>query len=434
MRHLCIDLPGDCLWPPIARASSHTTVDSPCASIAFAHVIRLSNDKTKDRPAVTVLKALKHDAGPAAAVPVDAVGNLERTRGPIGAALLKWYDRDRRDLPWRTPIGKRQDTYRVWLSEVMLQQTTVKAVIPYYLAFLERWPTLSELAKAPLDDILAAWAGLGYYSRARKLHACARVVMDNHGGRFPRDPQTLETLPGIGPYTAAAIAAIAFDSATLPVDGNVERVVARLAAVETPLPAAKPELRRLASALVPSTRTGDFAQAMMDLGATVCSPRKPSCMICPLKPCCRAQLAGLVSDLPRRSPKPERPLRHGFAFVALSESGSVLLRKRPERGLLGGMMEVPTTDWQTDWLPPEEALRTAPVKSRWIAVPGAVTHTFTHFRLGLLVYRAHVRNDPPLTLWSRQADCRWVSRTSISSEALPSVMRKVIAHALDDMQ
>jgi A/G-specific adenine glycosylase len=157
-------------------------------------------------------------------------------------------------------------------------------------------------------------------------------------------------------------------------------------------------------------------------------------MICPLKPCCRAQLAGLASDLPRRSPKPERPLRHGFAFVALSESGSVLLRKRPERGLLGGMMEVPTTDWQTDWLSPEEALRTAPVKSRWIAVPGAVTHTFTHFRLGLLVYRAHVHNDPPLTLWSRQADCRWVSRTSLSSEALPSVMRKVIAHALNDMQ
>ena len=351
----------------------------------------------------------------------------------IARALLAWYDRARRDLPWRAAPGKASDPYGVWLSEIMLQQTTVKAVIPYYKTFIKRWPTVQDLASASRDDVMRAWAGLGYYSRARHLHDCAKVVAGELRGVFPAELVALQKLPGIGPYTAAAIAAIAFNQRAMPVDGNVERVVARIASIETPLPAAKPELKLLAETLTPKARNGDFAQAMMDLGATVCTPRRPSCMICPLKDLCRARRDDIAATLPRRSPKPERPLRHGVAFVAISERGEVLLRLRPDKGLLGGMTEVPSTDWMEDWLPAEEALRMAPVKGRWFPMPGAVTHTFTHFRLGLMVFRAHVRNDAALTLWARQKDCRWVHRDALAGEALPSVMRKVIAHALDDL-
>ncbi len=352
----------------------------------------------------------------------------------IVKALLAWYDRSRRELPWRFVPGATADPYRVWLSEIMLQQTTVKAVIPYFEAFVARWPTVQALAVAPRDDVLAAWAGLGYYSRARNLHECARLVANDLRGKFPDDVSLLMKLPGIGPYTAAAIASIAFQRRAMPVDGNVERVVARLAAVETPLPEAKPLLKTLAESLTPKARNGDFAQGMMDLGATVCSPRRPSCMLCPLRDLCRAKRAEIADQLPRRSPKPERPLRHGVAFVAISERGEILLRRRPDKGLLGGMMEVPSTDWTETWLPAEEALRYAPVKSRWFPMPGAVAHTFTHFRLGAMVFRAHVRNHPPLTLWANQPQCRWVHRDALKAEALPAVMHKIIAHALNDAE
>ncbi len=351
----------------------------------------------------------------------------------ISKALLAWYDRSRRDLPWRYGPGVAADPYRVWLSEIMLQQTTVKAVIPYFEAFTHRWPTVKALAAAPRDDVLAAWAGLGYYSRARNLHECAKTVANDLRGKFPDDVGLLMKLPGIGPYTAAAIASIAFQRRAMPVDGNVERVVARLAAVETPLPEAKPLLKTLAETLTPKTRNGDFAQGMMDLGATVCSPRRPSCMICPLRDLCQAHHMEIADQLPHRSPKAERPLRHGVAFVAISERGDILLRRRPDKGLLGGMMEVPSTDWTETWLPAEEALRYAPVKSRWFPMPGAVAHTFTHFRLGAMVFRAHVRNNPPLTLWANQQQCKWVHRDALKAEALPSVMRKIIAHALNDV-
>jgi len=364
---------------------------------------------------------------------VARVDPLALPAGAISKALLAWYDRSRRDLPWRYGPGETADPYRVWLSEIMLQQTTVKAVIPYFEAFVARWPTVKSLASAPREDVLAAWAGLGYYSRARNLHQCAKTIAGDLRGKFPDDSALLMKLPGIGPYTAAAVASIAFNRRTMPVDGNVERVVARLARIETPLPEAKPVLKALAEGLTPKSRNGDFAQAMMDLGATVCSPRRPSCMICPLKDLCRAQRAEVADQLPRRTPKPERPLRHGVAFVAISERGEVLLRQRPDKGLLGGMMEVPSTDWTETWLPAEEALRYAPVKSRWFPIPGAVAHTFTHFRLGAMVFRAHVRNDPPLTLWARQPQCRWVHRDALQGEALPSVMRKIIAHALNDV-
>lgn len=355
------------------------------------------------------------------------------TAGPGTApALLAWYDVERRLLPWRAAPGKTNDAYRVWLSEIMLQQTTVKAVIPYYEAFLARWPTVASLAAADIDDVLAAWAGLGYYSRARNLHACAQAVVRDHGGKFPASETALLALPGIGPYTAAAIAAIAFGQKAAPVDGNIERVVARLFAVEQPMPTAKPVLRKLAATLTPSKRAGDFAQAMMDLGATVCTPKRPSCLMCPLASQCAARAKGIEANLPRRLAKKERPNRFGVAFLALREDGHVLLRQRPDTGLLARMIEVPSTDWLDDWLSADEAMRAAPVRGDWWPVTGSVVHVFTHFRLELMVYRAVVPLDAALTFWADSPRCRWVARRELYAQALPSVMRKVIAHALKE--
>jgi A/G-specific adenine glycosylase len=315
----------------------------------------------------------------------------------------------------------------------MLQQTTVKAVIPYFERFVARWPDVETLADAPLEDVLAAWAGLGYYSRARNLWKCARLVAEQHGGQFPRTAAGLSELPGIGPYTAAAIAAIAFGEPATPVDGNVERVVARLFAVRRPLPLAKPELKRLAATLTPRRRPGDFAQAMMDLGATICTPRRPSCLMCPVQQDCHAHAKGIEARLPARIEKGERPVRLGLAFVALREDGHVLLRRRPDAGLLGGMMEVPSTAW-SDLLPPiKDALRGAPVRADWWQVPRTVVHTFTHFRLELIVFRAVVPVETSLTFWADAPRCQWVARRALERQALPSVMRKVVAHALREM-
>lgn len=345
-------------------------------------------------------------------------------------AVLDWYDRERRDLPWRARPGRKSDPYRVWLSEIMLQQTTVAAVIPFYERFLARWPTVEALAAASLDDVLAEWAGLGYYTRARNLHKCARAVAGDFAGRFPRTEAELRELPGIGPYTAAAIAAIAFGAQATPVDGNIERVVARLFAVKKSLPAAKDEIRRLAASLTPAKRAGDFAQALMDLGASVCTPKRPSCLMCPLQRDCAAHGQGLESTLPLKAAKPERPQRVGLAFLALREDAHVLLRRRPEAGLLGGMLELPSTDWAETLAPVNEALRAAPVRADWWAVPGSVTHTFTHFRLEMLVYRAIVPANATLTFWADPQRCLWVARRDLDRAALPSVMRKLIAHGL----
>ncbi|MCB1506150.1 MAG: A/G-specific adenine glycosylase [Hyphomicrobiaceae bacterium] len=344
--------------------------------------------------------------------------------------MLDWYDRERRDLPWRAKPGRKADPYKVWLSEIMLQQTTVKAVIPYFLKFLARWPNVKALAATDRDEVLAAWAGLGYYARARKLHECAQVVAGELGGKFPRRVEELIHLPGVGPYTAAAIAAIAFNEPATPVDGNVERVTARLFAVRQPLPHAKPELKRLAATLTPHDRPGDFAQAMMDLGATICSPKSPSCLVCPLQADCAAAAKGLESTLPAKLEKPDRPVRFGLAFLALREDGHVLLRRRPDAGLLGGMLEVPSTPWTDEAPSASGVVRAAPVRGSWWEVPGLVIHTFTHFRLELSVYRAIVPVDADLTFWAEPERCRWVHRRDLPDAALPSVMRKVIAHAL----
>ncbi len=349
------------------------------------------------------------------------------------AALLAWYDRHRRTLPWRAPNGARPDPYRVWLSEIMLQQTTVTAVAPYYARFLARWSDVRALAVAPLEEVLKAWAGLGYYARARNLHACARAVVERHGGEFPAGEAALRELPGIGDYTAAAIAAIAFDVPASPVDGNIERVIARLFAVTKPLPRAKPELRRLACTLTPPRRAGDFAQAMMDLGATLCTPKKPACALCPWNQSCAAHARGDAETFPRRTPKREGARRRGAAFVARRADGFLLVRTRPAKGLLGGMTEVPTTEWLLDF-DEATALDRAPRfrsterrgAAAWRRLPGVVRHVFTHFPLELSVYLAELPSDT-----SAPAAMRWVALADVAGEALPSVMRKVVAHALD---
>ncbi len=349
----------------------------------------------------------------------------------IAGRLLAWYDREARALPWRAPPGTPQDPYKVWLSEVMLQQTTVKAVAPRYLDFLRRWPNVGALARADLGEVLAAWAGLGYYARARNLHACARAVSEHHGGRFPRSEAALRALPGIGAYTSAAIAAIAVGKKAAPVDGNIERVVARFFAVETPLPAAKPEIRALAESLTPETRPGDFAQSLMDLGAMICTPRRPACGLCPVRPACAGYARGLAEGLPVKPAKGERPTRRGAAFVAVRTDGAVLLRERPPTGLLGGMLETPSTPWVED-RPGRQAVAVhAPVTAEWRAVPGRVEHTFTHFHLELAVYCAHVDRKARVLKAAAPARCRWVGRGQLPDAALPSVMRKVLAHALE---
>jgi A/G-specific adenine glycosylase len=348
-----------------------------------------------------------------------------RPSGPQAQALLAWYDRHRRRLPWRAENGERPDPYRVWLSEIMLQQTSVKAVAPYYARFLTRWPSLQHLASVRLVEVLKLWAGLGYYARARNLHACARTIVARHGGAFPQSELELRTLPGIGGYTAAAIAAIAFDQKATPVDGNIERVVARLFAVEEALPAGKPRIKVLAQMLTPARRAGDFAQAMMDLGASICTPKRPACALCPWRDDCVARLRGDPETFPRKAPKVQGELRRGAAFVALRADGAVLVRTRPQKGLLGGMSEVPTTQWSQDF-DELNALSEPPLPAHWRKLPGRVTHTFTHFPLELTIYTASIQRGtkPP-------AGARWIPLRQLAGEALPSVMRKVIAHALE---
>lgn len=345
---------------------------------------------------------------------------------PPAALLLAWYDRAHRRLPWRiTPpmaaAGERADPYRVWLSEVMLQQTTVQAVKPYFEAFLARWPTVEDLAAAETEAVMKAWAGLGYYARARNLKKCAEAVAREHGGRFPDTEEGLRALPGIGAYTAAAVAAIAFNRPSAVVDGNVERVISRLEAIETPLPAARPAIRRVTEALTPLDRPGDFAQAMMDLGATICTPRKPVCALCPLNTLCAAFRQGEPERFPVKAARKAKPVRYGAAFVALAPDGAVYLRKRAETGLLGGMTEVPGSDWTST--PSGTDLEAAPFPADWTEV-GTVVHVFTHFELRLTAYRATLASPD-----SRLGNGWWQGRAGLMDEALPTVMKKVLAAA-----
>jgi A/G-specific adenine glycosylase len=349
-------------------------------------------------------------------------------RGLFRAALLAWYDRNARSLPWRRPPGgvRPADPYRIWLSEIMLQQTTVAAAAPYYARFLAAWPRVEDLAAAPLDAVRAAWAGLGYYARARNLHACAKVVAHELAGRFPDTEDALRALPGIGPYTAAAIAAIAFERPANVVDGNVERVMARLFAVETPMPTAKPQIKALAGQLVACDRPGDYAQALMDLGAVVCTPSAPSCDQCPVRALCACAEPDRAQAYPARLAKLAKPERSGVAF-ALLRGSALLLRRRPENGLLGGMMGLPTTAWVEGALAPGEVQAAAPIAAAWTPVPIRVRHIFTHFSLTLEVWRAQTPADV-------QVEGRWVRVQDIAQAGLPTVMRKAAAAALDGLR
>lgn len=364
------------------------------------------------------------DSGRAASADGEMAAS-RNTGDSVASRLLDWYDGHHRELPWRvTPSeharGVRPDPYRIWLSEVMLQQTTVEAVKSYFRAFVGKWPDVEALAAAPTEDVMKAWAGLGYYSRARNLKACADLVAER-GGRFPDTEAGLKDLPGIGAYTSAAIAAIAFGRRAAVVDGNVERVVSRLFSITTPLSEAKAEIRAHVEPMVPAARPGDFAQAMMDLGATICTPRRPRCMLCPLREGCSAILSGDPERFPVRLPKADKPLRRGAAFVAMRDDGAILLRKRPEKGLLGGMTEVPTTAWtaRADGATTQAA---APFPAGWRRA-GTIEHVFTHFALELEVFHAHLEGDAPEGHF-------WSLAHEISGEALPTVMKKAIEAAI----
>ncbi|GAA0199579.1 A/G-specific adenine glycosylase [Actinomadura yumaensis] len=333
----------------------------------------------------------------------------------IRARLLDWYDRHARSLAWRAPPGtsQRPDPYRIWLSEVMLQQTTTSHATPYFQTFTSRWPTVSDLAAAQDAEVMAAWAGLGYYARARNLLACARAVAGEHGGVFPDTEAGLSALPGVGAYTAAAVAAIAFDRPANVVDGNVERVMARLFAVETPVPQARPELRRLAGLFINDQRPGDWAQALMDLGATVCRPKSPLCGTCPIADYCSGRVTGEPERYPFKTKKADRPQRKGVAWVLFDDQGRVAVETRPERGLLGGMLGLPTSDWTTG-----EPLTPPPIDADWRDV-GSVEHVFTHFSLTLTVMTAR---------GEARAGWRWMPFEAARA-ALPTVFAKALDRA-----
>lgn len=349
-------------------------------------------------------------------------------RQPDPATLLAWYDRHARNLPWRIAPkdrarGVRPDPYRVWLSEIMLQQTTVTAVEPYFEMFVRRWPDVAALAGASREDVMKAWAGLGYYARARNLKDCAERIASEYSGRFPQTLPALRQLPGIGEYTAAAICAIAFDKPAPVVDGNIERVIARLFAIDTPLPAAKAIIRECQSRLTPNERPGDYAQALMDLGATICTPKRPACSACPWVNACDAHDAGTQESYPVKVKKQQRPTRQGAAFVAVRKDGAILLRHRAEHGLLGGMTEVPGSAW-IDQFEHLAELDEAPFRANWRQLPAKVVHVFTHFRLELAVFRI----DAPMTRRAPSGTW-WAPAAAIPGEALPSVMKKVIEAA-----
>jgi A/G-specific adenine glycosylase len=344
----------------------------------------------------------------------------EAKRKAIVARTLAWWDRSRRSLTWRAEPGEIPDPYRVWLSEVLLQQTTAQAATPYYQAFTARWPRVEDLAGASLEDVIGAFAGLGYYSRVRNLHACAKEIA-RRGGTFPGEETELRALPGIGAYTAAAVAAIAFGRQTTPVDGNIARILARLLALETPIARARAELATAARTLAPSRRAGDFAQALMDIGATLCRPRNPACGLCPLAEDCVAFQAGVPEVYPRRAKAKARPQRQGAVFFARRSDGAFLARRRPPRGLLASTIELPGTPWTSR--NPDDLAGAVPVEARWRRLPGDVGQVFTHFALKLIVYATEFEGRAP-------ADCFWVKPDAIGTAGFSSMMRKAVEHAL----
>ena len=333
--------------------------------------------------------------------------------------LLAWYDAHRRTLPWRTQPGEFPDPYRIWVSEIMLQQTRAAAVIPYFNEFMSRWPTLEALALAPRNEILHAWAGLGYYARARNLHSSAQVLVKQYGGKIPCEVNELRSLPGVGPYTASAIAAIAFDQPTVVIDANVERILARLFKIQKPIPNAKPQLAQFAQRIFPTERPGDFAQALMDLGAQICTPKKPICADCPWSAQCGAYQSGNAEKWPIKRPKPTIKTRFGIVFWVRHPNGKVLLRKRPDEGILGGMTEVISSEWLTQPIPSTKIRKYAPIpKAHWVPIEKKIRHAFTHFKLELSVYKTKSTIRPKGSFWC--------SPEELVHQPLPTLMKKVV--------
>jgi len=357
-----------------------------------------------------------------------AVSNHDINIDAFRSSILSWYDRHKRVLPWRAGKGAKSNPYHVWLSEIMLQQTTVVTVGPYFMKFIEKWPTVQDLANAPTEEIMQAWAGLGYYARARNLHKCAKVISEEFAGVFPSKEQELIKLPGIGPYTAAAVSSIAFNNPATVMDGNIERVMARVFAIKEPLPDSKPRLKECAHYLSKDRRDSpdDYAQALMDLGSSICTPKSPKCMLCPVQSFCRAYQQGIQEDLPARKAKKPKPKKYGYFYWIANGEGAVLLEKRPEKGLLGGMTGLPTSRWSED-------IATARPESPLSAYDGfilqnpdenvQIKHVFTHFELSLTLQRGVYSNDPE-TL--DDARFIWVEPYRIDPEHLPTLFRKAV--------
>ena len=347
----------------------------------------------------------------------------QATRRWLIDRLLAWYDANARKLPWRAPAGAAASPYEVLLSEFMLQQTTVATVKVRFPAFLARFPSFRALAAADESEVLHAWQGLGYYRRARALHACARAIVERHGGQVPRDETMLRALPGIGPYTASALRAIVHEAPSVPVDGNVLRVMARLHRVEAPVPDATSHLRELAGRLASDHRAGHVAQALMDLGATVCRPRRPACLVCPWRPVCQAHLAGLAERLPQRAAKGARPVRRGLAFLLARPDGAILFRRRPPGGLLGGLHELPSSPWREGPLQVDRALAHAPSRTDWRVHPSTIRHGFTHFVLELALAEARVGSARAIDDGSGGI---WCPPAELDRLALPTLMKKLL--------
>lgn len=347
---------------------------------------------------------------------------LHNKKPPSAQTLLKWYDKHRRKMPWRALPGKTANPYHVWLSEIMLQQTTVVTVKPYFEKFIALWPTIEDLARASQDDVLTQWAGLGYYNRARNLHKTAKIIVSDYQSVFPKEIKELKSLPGIGDYTANAIRAIAYDKPATVVDGNVERVIARLFTLTTPLPKVKKAIKGYAESLSPIKRPGDYAQAMMDLGATICTPKNPKCPLCPWRKACFALEENNQEKYPVKPPKKKKPIRYTTAFVFTDRQGRFFLRRREEEGLLAGMMEVPSTQWLKSKKTEEN---TPPFVKKGITyktLPGDVRHVFTHFEL-----RVQVVYLPKKDLAIQ--DGVWVAKDNLNNQALPTLMKKIITYA-----
>lgn len=346
---------------------------------------------------------------------------------PFAEQLLNWYDQHRRVLPWRALPSQKPQPYHVWLSEIMLQQTTVATVKSYFEKFLKLWPTIEALAAAPQEVILKEWAGLGYYARARNLHKCAQTIIADHDGSFPTTEEILRTLPGIGDYTAAAIAAIAFHEQAAVVDGNIERIISRSFRIKTALPSAKKEIRSEVARLTPRNRPGDFAQAMMDLGASLCSPKKPSCLLCPVSRHCAAQKAGDMEAYPVKAPKKVKPTRRAISFW-VEHDGYVLLERRPQKGLLGGMPGLFSTPWneRTDFPPKEEWLNNKPSDDYFKPIDGETKHTFTHFHLltQVVTAKASVKHNIENGFWHPVQE--------LADVGLPTVFSKIVSLARTD--